>query len=846
MTNKQKAINLVDYLIRLASLRTKIVRDINDYENILWLSEIPQQKLCFTQAWGRDEEYDSDIWIEIQTRREPELPTIPYRCEGWVDKSILRKKDDLPQLLSNRIIKKKNPIWNEGTDQSEYLQVTEYLENFPELQKTWDRYLEEQWFPWVEDHNSWEKAHKVYSKLFAIHQEQLRLGEEYELVLGLGLLTWQTPTGQRVHRHLIVADAVLEFEARLGKFSVRPHPEGAKLRPELDMLDLEDQPIHAEENAKAILTDFEDDPWDRDCIDGVLQALVHSINFKGEYNRNLKKEDIRASEKPIVEYAPALILRKRSTKGLSEILKVIKERVANGDSIPGKFADLAEMGDKIDGELGDSSVEQCNIFDGEIFFPKPSNEEQRRIVEKLRSASGVLVQGPPGTGKSHTIANLICHLFATGQRTLITAKTPRALQVLEGLLPLELRPLCINLLGSGAEERRSLESSVSGILRQHEQWNENHAKREQKELEENLQRLREEQSKINRRLHDIRESETHVQSIADGAYRGTAARISELINRDRGKYEWFTDKISVDQTCPFNVIELKHFLNDLRDFSDEKCKELQLLLPEELPSIDYFAKLVQDEKNALAEDYRVKEIADEQVVSSLLESNSVTIEELQKALSRYLDSHRKLLSSTYSWMGDAIRDVIYGNTAFWLELACLTNNVITSVEPFIDVADNTSVEIPKNTKLKTLYDDTCKLKEYMENGGKLGWVIFRPKIVKDRFYIIKTVQIDGHPCSTVEHLLLLCNVLHVQIEFDKAWMVWDKRIEKVSGPYALQLTLFKSMYNALSNTFNLGNLVKQCNQLISFCSNINTPDWTDELQVKKLITSCQLALIRFK
>jgi hypothetical protein len=65
------------------------------------------------------------------------------------------------------------------------------------------------WLPWTEEHNAWEKIQKVHSMLFAIHQELLRLGEEYELMLGLGLLTWQTPTGQHLRRHLVVADAIL-------------------------------------------------------------------------------------------------------------------------------------------------------------------------------------------------------------------------------------------------------------------------------------------------------------------------------------------------------------------------------------------------------------------------------------------------------------------------------------------------------------------------------------------------------------------------------------------------------------------------------------------------------------
>ena len=98
---------------------------------------------------------------------------------------------------------------------------------------------------------------------------------------------------------------------------------------------------------------------------------------------------------------------------------------------------------------------------------KPSNEEQRLIVDKIRAANGVLVQGPPGTGKSHTIANLICHLLATGQQILITAKTPRALEVLEGTCPKRITMLYVSTsLAVVLEERRSLESSVSAILQQ--------------------------------------------------------------------------------------------------------------------------------------------------------------------------------------------------------------------------------------------------------------------------------------------------------------------------------------------------------------------------------------------
>jgi len=64
---KNKAIRLIDYLTELALLRSKIVRDISAYQNILWLHEIPQElEYCYTQAWGTNEEFDENIWIEVK------------------------------------------------------------------------------------------------------------------------------------------------------------------------------------------------------------------------------------------------------------------------------------------------------------------------------------------------------------------------------------------------------------------------------------------------------------------------------------------------------------------------------------------------------------------------------------------------------------------------------------------------------------------------------------------------------------------------------------------------------------------------------------------------------------
>jgi very-short-patch-repair endonuclease len=546
----------------------------------------------------------------------------------------------------------------------------------------------------------------------------------------------------------------------------------------------------------------------------------------------------------VVEYAPALILRKRSAKGLTETLKRIKEQIEMGEEIPPEFADLAEIRKEDDREPGDSPEGAYGMFDGEIFFPKPSNEEQRRIVDKVRSASGVLVQGPPGTGKSHTIANLICHLLATGERTLITAKTPRALQVLEGLVPPELRPLCINLLGSGLDERRSLESSVGGILRKNEEWKEDHAEKRRKELEERLRKLREEQTKVSRRLGDIRESETHSQSIAEGTYRGTAARIAEAVNRDKPIYEWFRDLVPLDKSCPISANDLVAMLPNIRHFTPEKRGELNLELPDDLPTPQHFVDLVRNEARAIEEEQSSAIGADEHTADVLSTCDSPTIEAIGKTLSDFQSARKHLMTSQYPWMRDALLDVLRGNSNVWNELSNVTGGAIASVEALVAVADDTSIAFPEATDVKTLRENARKLKEHIENGGKLGWGLFRPKAVKERLHVIKTVRLGGRPCSTVEDFSVLCDILHVRIECEKVWRFWDRLSHKTQGPYALQLAALKSLQEAVGNVLSFGALIDKCREALHRCSGVSEPIWTGESQVERLIASCRLAHAR--
>lgn len=366
------------------------------------MHEIPHDlKHCFTQAWGPQEEYDEDIWLEIKKYEEPNLPEVPDVCEEWVNEGTLYDTSDLPALRPaiTRQIQELDPDADQSLPEHERLILINknlLLEDFPEVLGAWDEFLNSKWLPWADDHQRWESVHNVYAKLFAIYQEQQKLGEEYELVLALGLLTWRAPSGYTVRRHLITAKAALSFEARLGEFTVTPAVDGAQLTAEFDMLDIADQPRNAKRIAQEGLQSANDNPWDRSAITPILKALSNLFAKKGdgEYHDHIESVQDRAQEKPVVEWSPVLILRKRSLRGYEETLHAMSEQVSSGAEIPSLFVDLCE-GDTDEADNTEDFHEARLERAQEIYFPKPYNEKQLEILQKMDRQKGVLVQGPP-------------------------------------------------------------------------------------------------------------------------------------------------------------------------------------------------------------------------------------------------------------------------------------------------------------------------------------------------------------------------------------------------------------------------------------------------------------------
>lgn len=69
----------------------------------------------------------------------------------------------------------------------------------------------------------------------------------------------------------------------------------------------------------------------------------------------------------------------------------------------------------------------------DLYFPFLYDKYQLRVLSIINNKAAI-VQGPPGTGKSETIANVLCHLPATGKRVLFVSQKTQALKVVKDKL----------------------------------------------------------------------------------------------------------------------------------------------------------------------------------------------------------------------------------------------------------------------------------------------------------------------------------------------------------------------------------------------------------------------------
>lgn len=170
---REKAIRLFTYLRELVQMRGKKIESLEEYEQVLWLDDIPREPECYCAAWTDSQEEQPDTWLRIDKPRLKPPPEVPTRLRPWIDQSQLADSSlTLPEL--HQPITERVPVESDEDGSQQWDTVVRKLSDSPEIEKLRDTYVEEKWWPWAEEDRRVQAVQSVYNELFSMYQKQER------------------------------------------------------------------------------------------------------------------------------------------------------------------------------------------------------------------------------------------------------------------------------------------------------------------------------------------------------------------------------------------------------------------------------------------------------------------------------------------------------------------------------------------------------------------------------------------------------------------------------------------------------------------------------------------------
>ena len=763
-TVADKGTDLLAFLKATATLRRRRISSYGDSDRVMWFGDVPSEHAeCRSPFLVANPEDPGELWLEVRKKRMPMRPPVPESVADWVHPDELDQTETEPDLYAEipvLVEAEQDPFESDDSPEERY--ELRRLADYPDVEDAWLEYLADEWEPWAKEMRRWQEVQSTYESLAFMRPRLEEAEERYELVLAVGLLHWRDPVGTGVKRHLLTAPAEIVLDAARGVLNVVPAASFERFGIELDMLELQHQPSLDGAVIESQLDELDIQVWKTSHVAPVLRDIANRLHADTQIDETRLAPTDRTEEYPWVSYAPALVLRERRPTAYDDLIRKLLEAAGNnGLQTTRPWRLLLREGEASWDATGEFEIERDQDALGQgrldrFLFPKPANDEQREMVNRLHNNPCVLVKGPPGTGKSHTIANLICHLLAKGDRILVTAQAPKALTVLGGLLPGEVRHLSVTALGSSREDQRLLEESVRGILRRKNEWRgPAHDQDIIERTERRLQTLEGELAKIQRYLQESREAETHSHALP-GGYEGTAAQIARTLDERREQFGWLPESDGFDNPFPLNDADAALLTQIHANLDHDTLAELRLETGvAQLPDPDRFKALVATLETTKESAARATGTTQPEKLETLERNSSQSLDELHAALM----AMEHLAAKATRVLGDLtetiLADLLVGRVEPWNRLESETEAVLSNAAALLTQVGIMNVELSSKGSPEHLLADARRRLVHFRQGGNRGFGFLAPRIVKDTAYVARSCLVDGRRPDDVERLAIV-------------------------------------------------------------------------------------------
>jgi hypothetical protein len=504
---RQKLISLLDYVEQVVRLDERVSFRLSEYRlpdgTTFAVPKSDTHNLPGVRHDHRDDE--GPVWLEVErlVRREP--PTPAENIREWI--ALSADPASSPEVRAERLVtvtaaERDAALAKGDVRPDDVLEAPRKrgepenapprfdlklrLEDRPELSAAINLWIAGPWTSWSTAELPRRRTIGLYQGLYKIFQLLEVGGTEspIELMWGIGIVNWQKD-GRIVDRPLLERRVDIELDDKRGGL-IRVRPTGADalfdLKP-YEELGCTSLPSLADLIRREIQRASESDgisPFIRESFESVLSQAGSRLDHEGCYAPDTataaaseppKASRLTVTDKWVLFARPRsqhVVLQdidrlRRFTGDEERPLDGLPKRLVTEPSQEAPSGAWEPLSTRIGGSSGGNETPAQDDDTLDVFFPKPYNDDQLEIIRRLSRADGLVVQGPPGTGKTHTIANLICHAMATGQRVLVVSRGEAALAVLKEQLPPEVQPLAIAVLSNEREGLRQVESAIREI-----------------------------------------------------------------------------------------------------------------------------------------------------------------------------------------------------------------------------------------------------------------------------------------------------------------------------------------------------------------------------------------------
>jgi hypothetical protein len=630
---RKKLIGLLDYVEQVVRLDERVAFRLSEYRlpdgTAFAVGKNDTQNLPGVRHDHRDE--DGPVWLEVERLVRKEPPARPENITEWIVVSADPARS--PEARSERLVTvtaaqrdaalasgevRPDDVLeaprklNEPDHAPPRFDLKLRLEDRPQIAAAINLWIAGPWTEWSTTELPRRRTIALYQVLYKIFQLLEVGGTEspIELMWGIGVVHWQKD-GRVVDRPLLERRVDIELdEKRGGLIRVRPTSADAlfDLKPyeELACVGL---PGLADLIRREIQRASENEgvsPFARESFEPILSAAGVRLDREGCYAPDMATGTAASGtpESPRLTVTDTWVLfarprsqhvvlqdidRLRRSAGNEELqIEGLPKRLVTEPSREAPQGAWEPLSTRI-GESGGGNEAPLPDDDAlDVFFPKPFNDDQLEIMRRLSRADGLVVQGPPGTGKTHTIANLICHAMATGQRVLVVSRGEAALAVLKEQLPKEVQPLAIAVLSNEREGLRQVESAIREIQGVVEGTQPQNRRTTIARLEKELEGLRKRIGEIDQELDAI--ALAHLAKI--GPRGETPAELAQRVVAEREAFQWFVDRplrfvseTSLEERDVAALFEARLHCGELIDHL-----EADLPSPLDLPDADTIAR----------------------------------------------------------------------------------------------------------------------------------------------------------------------------------------------------------------------------------------------------------------